>query len=137
MSDMPGPGATLREIHRLRRNVKDLDSRIEAGPRQLKMQHAAIARHEENLKTAQEELKKKIPEREKALAQAKAQAAQFEHDHDSRMADLAQQRQQVLTQLAEIEATLPAEIRSTYDRLISFKGEDAMAAARDGNCVAC
>src|SRR2546428_97975 len=57
MSAMPRARPPLPEIHRLRRHVQELLSRIEAGPRQLKMQHAAIARHEENLKKAQEELK--------------------------------------------------------------------------------
>jgi uncharacterized protein len=54
---MPGAGSTLREIHRLRRAAKDLTERIEAGPRQIKAQHAAVARHEENLKKAQDDLK--------------------------------------------------------------------------------
>src|SRR5947208_3475117 len=35
---MPAPGATLREIHRLRRAAKDLIDRIEAGPKQIKVQ---------------------------------------------------------------------------------------------------
>jgi predicted nucleic acid-binding Zn-ribbon protein len=202
---MPGPGAILREIHRLRRNAKDLSDRLEAGPRQLKAQHAAVARAEENLKKAQEELKHlkvkahqqevslksatdqtkkyekqlndimskkeydalkhelattrghegkledeilalltqieerqaKIPELEKALAQIRAQAAEFEQQHEARVADLARQRREVLKQLADMEATLPEEIRPQYDRLIASKGQDAMSAVEGKTCVAC
>ena len=39
---MPGPGSILREIHRLRRHIKDLEGKIESGPRQLKAQQNKI-----------------------------------------------------------------------------------------------
>lgn len=202
---MPGPGAILREIHRLRRAARDLNDRIEAGPRQLKAQHAAVARAEENLKKAQDELKHlkvkshqqevslkaatdqtkkyekqlndimskkeydalkhelattraaeakledeilalltaieehsaKVPELEKILTQTRAQAAEFEQQHETRMADLRRQRGEVLKQLADVEATLPEDIKPQYDRLIGFKGEDAMSAVQGKTCVAC
>ncbi len=202
---MTSPGEILREIHRLRRNAKELEGKSEAGPKQLKMQHAAVTRQEENLRQAQEQLKHlkvkthekevslktcagqiakyekqlndimskkeyealkhemtnsraekdkledeilalleqidqqqaKVPECEKALAQARAQAAQFEQDYEARMADLAAQRRQALARLAEVEAGLPDDIRSQYDRLVGHKGQDAMAAVENSTCVAC
>ena len=41
---MPGPATVLREIHRLRRHAKELQDRIEQGPRMLKHQQAKAAR---------------------------------------------------------------------------------------------
>jgi len=202
---MPAPGATLREIHRLRRAAKDLTDRIEAGPRQIKAQHTVIARQEENLKKAQDELKhlkvhthekevslkaateqtkkyekqlndimskkeydalkhelattraseakleddilakfgdieerqKKIPELEKTLAQSKAQAVQLEREQESRLTELKRQHAEVQKQLAEHEALLPDDIKPAYDRLIASKGEDAMSAVENKNCIAC
>src|SRR5262245_49470373 len=172
---MPGPGAIVRDIHRLRRNIKDLTTRIDQGPKQLQAQRNKVARQEEILKKAQDELKHlkvkthdrelslkittdqkakyerqlndimskkeydalkhelattreqfsrledeilasmmeteerqaKLPELEKALAQARADAAQFERDYQARMADLARQRDEVLRELSQVEATLP------------------------------
>jgi hypothetical protein len=202
---MSSPGAIVREIHRLRRGIKDLTTRIDSGPRQIKAQHAVVSRCEENLKRAQEELKHlkvkthekevslkatgdqikkyerqlneiiskkeydafktelatcraagakledeilaalgeleerqaKLPEIEKALVQARAQAVELEKTQESRMAELSRQRDELQKQLAEVEGTLPADIRPPYDRLIVAKGEDAMAAVEGRTCVAC
>jgi len=202
---MPGPGAILRDIHRLRRNIKDLTTRIDQGPRQLQTQHARVAHQEENLKKAQDQIKQlkvkihdrelslkittdqkakyerqlndimskkeydalrhelattrthegkledeilagladieerqaKIPELDKTLAHTKAQTAEFERAHDARMADLNRQRDDVLKQLGDVEATLPDDIKPQYDRLIGFKGEDAISAVEGKTCVAC
>jgi uncharacterized protein len=74
-------GATLREIHRLRRAAKDLTERIDAGPKQIKAQHAAVARHEENLKKAQDELKHlkvHTHEKEVSLKAASEQIKKYE-----------------------------------------------------------
>jgi predicted nucleic acid-binding Zn-ribbon protein len=54
---MSGPGSTLREIHRLKRLAKDLHTKIEQGPRQQTAQKNKVARHEEMLKKAQDDLK--------------------------------------------------------------------------------
>lgn len=55
---MPGTAAILRDLHRLRRNLKDLQDTIERLPRQLKAQQMKAARAEEVLKQAQDEIKK-------------------------------------------------------------------------------
>jgi uncharacterized protein len=202
---MPSPGAIVRDIHRLRRSVKDLTIRIDQGPKQLKAQHNKVARQEEILKKAQDELKHlkvkthdrelslkittdqktkyerqlndimskkeydalkhelattreqfmrledeilagmmeieerqaKLPELEKALAQARADAAQVERDYQARMADLAGQRDRVMQELTQVEATLPEDFKPQYDRLIHSKAEDAMTAVTGKTCVAC
>src|SRR5262249_51783582 len=74
-------GATLREIHRLRHAAKDLTERIEAGPRQIKAQHAAMARHGENLKKAQDDLKHlkvQTHQKEVSLKSASEQIKKYE-----------------------------------------------------------
>jgi predicted nucleic acid-binding Zn-ribbon protein len=53
-----GPATVLREIHRLRRHAKDLQSEMERVPRQLKVQQAKITRQEEAVREIQELLKK-------------------------------------------------------------------------------
>jgi predicted nucleic acid-binding Zn-ribbon protein len=55
---MAGPATILREIHRLRRYARDLQSEIERGPRVLKAQHAKVLRQEELLNEAKEEIKR-------------------------------------------------------------------------------
>jgi uncharacterized protein len=75
---MSGPGSSLREVHRLRRHVKNLQEEIDRAPRQLKAQQAKVARQEEILKDAQETLKKTkvtIHEKEVTLKTTHAQIA--------------------------------------------------------------
>lgn len=50
-------GQTLKEIHRLRRYAKELTTKIEQAPRQLKAQENNLARLEEGFKQAQEVIK--------------------------------------------------------------------------------
>jgi len=54
---MSGLASTFQEIHRLKRFAKDLQTKIEQGPRQQAAQKNRVARHEELLKQAQENLK--------------------------------------------------------------------------------
>src|SRR5207245_8738722 len=55
---MAGPAAIIREIHRLRSHAHDLQTRIDFAPKQLKAQQNAVAKREEELKEAQETIKK-------------------------------------------------------------------------------
>lgn len=55
---MAGPGPVLREAHRLRQHMQDLDSRIAQAPKQLQIQKNKLLAAEENLKAAQDEIKK-------------------------------------------------------------------------------
>lgn len=202
---MSAPGAALREIHRLRKHAKELRLRIEQGPKQLQGQKDKVARQEQILKQAQDEVKQskvaahekegslkivdekikkyekqlndimskkeydalrhelahardqvskledeiltklteieeraaRVPEVEKNLQEAKIQAAQVAKDYETRMGDMARQQEEALGKLAEIEATLPEDIRAQYDRLTKLKGEDALSAVEGHTCVAC
>ena len=202
---MSAPGAILREIHRLRRNAKDLKGKIDQGPRQLKGQEDKVTRQEQILKQAQEDLKRlkvathekevslkasdelvkkytkqlsdimskkeydalkaelahardkaakledqilealgqleeqtaQIPVLENHLKETRAQAEQFNRDYQARLADLANQLKDVQSKLAEVEGTLPEDIKPLYDRLTSLKGEDALALVESRTCTAC
>src|SRR5262249_7899891 len=52
------PAVLLRDLHRLRRHAKDLQDQIERGPKLLKAHEAKVARQEELLREAQDQLKK-------------------------------------------------------------------------------
>jgi predicted nucleic acid-binding Zn-ribbon protein len=202
---MPGPAAILREIHRLRRFAKDLQTKIEREPQSLRVQQGRVARQEELLRLAQEGLKRlkvatlekesslkatnqqiskyqkqqneaaskkeydalqheidatkkrvqqledeildamaqtedqtpKIPELEKELQQVREETARFERDQGTRRAEFVEQLQQTERQIAEVEATLPAEIHPQYNRLVTAKGEDALASVNGRTCLAC
>src|SRR5437764_11768556 len=54
---MAAPAIILREIHRLRRFAKDLQTNIEQAPRALKVQQGRVSRQEEILRQAQDSLK--------------------------------------------------------------------------------
>ncbi len=202
---MPGPAVILREIHRLRRYAKDLQERIDQGPRHLRARQANIARQEEALANGQEEIKKlkvllrdkegalktknqnivkhekqlnqaaskkeydalkveiandradvsrleneiidmmgtiedktaQLPELERAVKQAKADLAQYESESRARLATLTEERAKVLSELAKVEKTIPADVRETYDRMTRKDAEDAMAAVVNRSCEAC
>jgi predicted nucleic acid-binding Zn-ribbon protein len=84
-----------------------------------------------------EERMAQVPQVEKAVQQARAELAQFERDSQARLIDLNEQRQRVLQQLAETEATLPADVRTPYERLVKGRGEDSMAVVQGRTCTAC
>ena len=202
---MSASAATLREIHHLHRLAKDLQGRINQQPLLLKAQQNAVAKQEDNLRQAQDTIKKlkvktlekeaslksvnqligkhekqlneaaskkeydalkseiatgrdevrkledeildtmaetedmtaRLPELNKAVQTAKAELAQFEKDSESRLQDLNAQRQRTMSQLAEKEAGLGADMKQQYDRLVRAQGEDALAAVQGRICMAC
>jgi predicted nucleic acid-binding Zn-ribbon protein len=195
---MAGPGPTLREVHRLRRHIKDLQDQMERLPRQLQTSQAKVTFQEEALRQVQEAIKRlkvttlqkesefktkiqdsskhqkqlntaeskkeyealqaeilqekkeshaameeteqrtaQLPDSEKALKQAKAEAAETEKSMTSRRASITEQLDQASRQLKETEATLPEDIRAQYERQITARGEDALAAVDGRTCRAC
>jgi len=78
---MAGPAAIIREIHRLRSHARDLQTRIDFAPKQLKAQQNAVAKREEELKVTQENLKKlkvSIHEHEVSVKSADQQIKRYE-----------------------------------------------------------
>jgi hypothetical protein len=55
---MPGPAATLRELHRLHRHAEDLRTQINRGPQTIKAHQDKTAKQQELLQQAQESIKK-------------------------------------------------------------------------------
>lgn len=202
---MTNPVSVLREIHRLRRHVKNLQDEIDRLPVRLRAQKQKVTRQEEQLHEAQELLKKlkvathekevtlkaaqaqiakyeqqrnttttrkeydalnaeiastktncqriedqileamlkadeqagKLPEVDKQLKQAKQEVAQFEVTAQERKTSLAAQLDQAQKELKEVEASLAADVRAQYERLVSARNEDAMSVVEGRTCVAC
>ncbi|MCS6851392.1 MAG: hypothetical protein NZ700_09535 [Gemmataceae bacterium] len=78
-----------------------------------------------------------LPELEKAVRQAKDELVKYEQTSQTRLASFAEELEQTLKQLAEVEASLPPDVREQYARLVAAKGEDSLAAVRDRSCTAC
>jgi len=84
-----------------------------------------------------EELTARVPEQEKAVQQAKKEATQFENDVKARHDGLVDQLRQAQEQLKAAEDQLPPTIRAQYDRMVSSRGEDALASVQGRTCTAC
>jgi predicted nucleic acid-binding Zn-ribbon protein len=202
---MPGPAVVMREVHRLRKLARDLQEQFDRGPRQLKAQHAKVARqetllHEEqdlikklkvathekevSLKTAHSQIAKyqkqlseaaakkeydalqneiavaqertrqledeiltaiteseertaRVPELEKAVRQAKDEAAAFEKGTAERNADLSARLAEAQGRLKEVEAGVPADVRGQYNRIVTAMGADGFASVQNRTCAAC
>jgi predicted nucleic acid-binding Zn-ribbon protein len=115
---MPGPAAILREVHRLRSHIHELDTRTEQAPRSLKTQQLRLANQEETLKKAQDALKHvkmKIHEKEVSIKASQQQVDKYER-----------QLKEQITSKKEYDA-LTAEIKSA--RATIGKLEDETLAA--------
>jgi predicted nucleic acid-binding Zn-ribbon protein len=84
-----------------------------------------------------EDKNKLLPDLEKAVAKAKADAEQLQKDHQEKMDRFTAERQKALADLQQVETNLPEETRIQYQRLINAKGEDGLAAVEGTTCTAC
>ncbi len=84
-----------------------------------------------------EERAAQLPELEKAVQRARDEVTQFDTANQARVADLQKELSRVSQSLQEIEATLPADILPTYQRLITARGEDALSPVQNRTCTAC
>ena len=110
---MAGPGPVLKESHRLRRHVHDLESRIATAPKQLTAQNSKLQQAEDLLKAAQDEikhLKVQIHDREVSIKTAFTQMDKWN-----------KQREKVET-LKENTA-LDTEIAHAKERIANFENE--------------
>ena len=83
---MPGPAVILKELHRLRRFIKDLETKIEQAPRQLAVQQKKLANQDEIAKAAHEHIKTLalgIREKEGSVKATQAQIAKYEKQLDA------------------------------------------------------
>jgi predicted nucleic acid-binding Zn-ribbon protein len=84
-----------------------------------------------------EEETARLPQLEKALKAGKDELARFETTSKERVATLTAELQKTQGQLKEVEASLPEDVRPTYERLVAAKGEDALSLAKNNTCSAC
>jgi predicted nucleic acid-binding Zn-ribbon protein len=87
--------------------------------------------------TESEERTAKLPELEKALKQAKEDAATFEKGMAERAAGLTASLSEAQQRLKEVEATVPSDIRTQYNRIVTAMGPDGFAAVHERICSAC
>jgi predicted nucleic acid-binding Zn-ribbon protein len=89
------------------------------------------------LMTENEEKTAQLSNVDKQVAQAKADFAQFEKDHAEKQQQLAGEKTRALDELKTTEATLPADVKPQYDRMVAGKGTDALAGLQGRTCTAC
>ena len=208
MASGPGTEIThglLRTLHRIHRQVSDLKSQIDRGPRQINAGEAMVAKAADDAEQAKESLKKlrlasdekqlQLKTREARIEDLKAKLntaasnkefsmlkeqiaadiqanavlsdeilEQFEQldvlqgevskveqefskqekeqatrvdEVTARVKSLENDLEGVLAQLKDAETQIPAELRVEYDRLISSRGEEALAPVEDESCGGC
>ena len=86
----------------------------------------AIDELEVELKDAQAEVERQAGDQAKRISEV-----------ESKTADLHKELDRVTAELEESEKQIPAEVIGEYRRVISAKGEDALAPVEEGSCGGC
>ncbi len=117
---MSGPGPILREAHRLRRHIKELETKIEQGPRTLKAHQNKLAQQEEVFRQTQDTLKQvkvRIHEKEVSVKATEQQIKKYEKqlgdvsskkEYDALRAEIAAS-QEIIRKLEDETLELMAE----------------------------
>ncbi len=84
-----------------------------------------------------EERQAKVPDLDKAVAQAREEFSRFEQAQNEKFADWKVQLAQTLAHLKEEEAKIPEKYRAQYDRTLAAMGVETMSPARGRICEAC
>jgi uncharacterized protein len=87
--------------------------------------------------TEGEERAARVPELEKAVRQAKEEAVAFEKGTAERNAELSARLAEAQSRLKEIEASVPADVRGQYNRIVTAMGADGFASVQNRTCAAC
>jgi predicted nucleic acid-binding Zn-ribbon protein len=117
---MPGPAPILRELHRLRRLIKDLNTKIEEAPRALKTQQMKTTFQEGGLKGTQDELKQlkvHIHEKEVSIKATEQQIKKYEGQRNE-----AKSKKEYDTLGSEIAAER-AHIHKIEDEILELMAE--------------
>lgn len=103
---MAGPGAILREIHRLRRHAKDLQDEIDRLPRLLKGQQTRLAKQEQAAREAHDHLNHlKVTARQKEGDLKQAQQLILKHQDQMNSASSKKEYDAFKTEIANDRAT--------------------------------
>jgi predicted nucleic acid-binding Zn-ribbon protein len=86
---------------------------------------------------AAEDQAARIPEMEKALAEARQEHTRAEQTSRQRVAELSAELSKAQAEMKGVEETLPEDVRPQYERLIAAMGEEAMALVSGRTCSAC
>lgn len=78
-----------------------------------------------------------VPELEKELQKAKQETHKLIDDVQGRRNSLTDDLNAVHKKLQEVEATLPEDVKTQYDRLTAAHGEDALSSVQGRTCTAC
>lgn len=195
----------LRDCHRLRKHLRELQAEIDRGPVVLKARQKRLAAEEQAYKDAYETIKKlklkqkddegalktvetqlnklqqrsvevttmkemeavrseitqatarkesledailsvmaeieertaDLPNVEKRWADAQAEFAQYQVDAKERLERLIEDQKRSQAELTAVEATLPADVKGSYDRLVKAHGADGFAAVVGRVCQHC
>jgi predicted nucleic acid-binding Zn-ribbon protein len=87
--------------------------------------------------TEVDEVTARLPELEKAVRLAREEQTAFEKTAAERKAGFVAQREEALTKLKEVEATVPSQVKPLYDRVVHAMGADAFAVVNGKTCAAC
>lgn len=134
---MPGPAAILKELHRLRRLVQELEIKIDQAPRQLGVQQRKLQNQEDTLAQAKEHIKRltlEMRDKETSIKATQAQIKKYEKqldtaankkEYDTLQLEIAQERahiskleDEILAMMSESEektAQLP-EVQKTAEK---------------------
>jgi predicted nucleic acid-binding Zn-ribbon protein len=151
---MSGPAPILRELHRLRKHLRDLQTEIERAPRLLKAHQAKLAQQEAGFRDAQEGLKRlkvAVHENEVSLKSTHQQLTKYEkqlnevtskREMDGKQSEIAQARQRLdeletkilegMTEIEERTTRLPEQEKHAQQARAEFaefeKGQQARLA---------
>lgn len=81
--------------------------------------------------------KAEVPQAEQFVTAARERLAAKEADVASEKTEIEGEVARVGGSLAEVEEQLPADVRSTYDRVVRGKGADGLAALESESCGGC
>lgn len=118
---MPTPGEILKEIHRVKRLVKDLEGRLDQGPKAHRAHQLKVSQAEENLHKAQDgvkQLKVKIHEKEVSIKSVQQNIEKLEKTPISNKKEYDALRTEI--------ATATKSIRGLEDEIL-----DAMSEVED------
>lgn len=79
----------------------------------------------------------KLPELEKEIQRSKQETVKLIDDIQTRRNILTDRLNEMHKKLAEVEASLPEDIRIQYERLVSSRGAEALSLIQGRTCTAC
>lgn len=202
---MAVPSATFRTLHRIHRQLTDLRSRLERGPKIIAARKANIETLDKSVEAAKQDVKaaqlatsqkelqlkereghilntqaklnaassnkeyqafveqiaadeqansvlsdeilelfdkveglqKSVHDRESELTQARAELAELTKKIDGERDSLESDLARLTKECEELQATLPADVKQDFERVVGSRGEDGLAEIEDEYCGNC